>query len=99
MSSSAVVSRGGRPDLAADRLPYVTAPTLLLVGGRDREVLELNRRAAAMLRCPHRLEVVEGAGHLFEEPGHARAGRASWPPSGSALYLSSSEPRLAAAGG
>jgi predicted phosphoribosyltransferase/predicted alpha/beta-hydrolase family hydrolase len=65
----AVVSRGGRPDLAADRLPYVTAPTLLLVGGRDPEVLELNRRAAAMLRCPHRLVVVEGAGHLFAEPG------------------------------
>jgi putative phosphoribosyl transferase len=65
----AVVSRGGRPDLAADRLPYVTAPTLLLVGDRDPEVLELNRRAAAMLRCPHRLVVVEGAGHLFAEPG------------------------------
>ena len=65
----AVVSRGGRPDLAADRLPYVTAPTLLLVGGRDPEVLELNRRAAAMLRCPHRVIVVEGAGHLFAEPG------------------------------
>lgn len=65
----AVVSRGGRPDLAADRLPYVTAPTLLLVGGHDPEVLELNRHAAAMLRCPHRLEVIEGAGHLFSEPG------------------------------
>ena len=65
----AVVSRGGRPDLAADRLPYVTAATLLLVGGRDREVLELNRRAAAMLRCPHRLDVIEGAGHLFSESG------------------------------
>ncbi|MDQ2895945.1 MAG: phosphoribosyltransferase [Actinomycetota bacterium] len=65
----AVVSRGGRPDLAADRLPYVTAATLLLVGGRDPEVLELNRRAAAMLRCPHSLVVVEGAGHLFGEPG------------------------------
>ena len=57
------------PTWPRDRLPYVTAPTLLLVGGRDREVLELNRRAAAMLRCPHRLEVVEGAGHLFAEPG------------------------------
>jgi len=65
----AVVSRGGRPDLAADRLPYVSAATLLVVGGRDPEVLELNRRAAAMLRCPHRLIVVEGAGHLFAEPG------------------------------
>lgn len=65
----AVVSRGGRPDLAADRLPHVSAPTLLIVGSRDREVLELNRRAGAMLRCPHRLLVVDGATHLFEEPG------------------------------
>lgn len=65
----AVVSRGGRPDLAADRLPYVAAATLLVVGSHDPEVLELNRRAAAMLRCPHRLAVVPGAGHLFEEPG------------------------------
>lgn len=65
----AVVSRGGRPDLAADRLAHVSAPTLLIVGSRDPEVLELNRRAARMLRCPHRLTVVEGAGHLFEEPG------------------------------
>jgi pimeloyl-ACP methyl ester carboxylesterase len=47
----------------------VRAPTLLLVGGRDLEVLELNRQAAAMLRCPHQLLVVKGAGHLFEEPG------------------------------
>jgi putative phosphoribosyl transferase len=66
---AAVVSRGGRPDLAGDRLPSVTAPTLLIVGGRDPEVLELNRSAAAALRCPHDLVVVEGAGHLFEEPG------------------------------
>jgi putative phosphoribosyl transferase len=65
----AVVSRGGRPDLAADRLSNVTAATLLLVGDRDPEVLALNRSAAEMLRCPHRLIVVEGAGHLFEEPG------------------------------
>jgi putative phosphoribosyl transferase len=65
----AVVSRGGRPDLAADRLPYVTAPTLLIVGSHDPEVLELNHRAAMMLRCPHQLAVVEGAGHLFAEPG------------------------------
>ena len=65
----AVVSRGGRPDLAADRLPDVTAPTLLLVGGRDAEILELNRRAASMLCCEQRLVVVEGAGHLFTEPG------------------------------
>jgi len=66
---SAVVSRGGRPDLAAQSLPHVAAPTLLVVGGLDPEVLALNRDAAALLRCPHRLIVVEGAGHLFEEPG------------------------------
>ena len=67
---SAVVSRGGRPDLAEGRLGLVTAPTLLLVGGRDDVVLDLNRRAAARLtRCEHRLVVVPGATHLFEEPG------------------------------
>ena len=66
---SAIVSRGGRPDLAGDRLHDVTAPTLLIVGGADTEVLELNRRSAALLRCPHRLVVVPGAGHLFAEPG------------------------------
>ena len=66
---AAVVSRGGRPDLAADSLPSVASPTLLIVGGRDPDVLELNRHAAAQLRCPHDLVVVEGAGHLFEEPG------------------------------
>jgi putative phosphoribosyl transferase len=65
----AVVSRGGRPDLAAAALPLVRCPTLLLVGGHDDEVLELNRRAAARLTAPHRLEVVAGASHLFEEPG------------------------------
>lgn len=69
----AVVSRGGRPDLAADRLPYVTAATLLIVGSLDPDVLALNQRAAAMLRCPHRLAVVEGAGHLFAEPGTLEA--------------------------
>jgi predicted phosphoribosyltransferase/pimeloyl-ACP methyl ester carboxylesterase len=65
----AVVSRGGRPDLAEDRLESVTAPTLLVVGGHDRAVLELNRQAAAHLRCPHEIRLVPGAGHLFEEPG------------------------------
>ena len=66
----AVVSRGGRPDLAGDRLAAVRSPTLLIVGGRDGEVLELNRSAAARLvRCEHRLVVVPGATHLFEEPG------------------------------
>ncbi|WP_190015854.1 phosphoribosyltransferase family protein [Streptomyces lucensis] len=66
---AAVVSRGGRPDLAGPRLPDVTAPTLLIVGGADPLVLDLNREAAARLHCEHRLEVVPGATHLFEEPG------------------------------
>ena len=66
---SAVVSRGGRPDLAAPRLGEVLAPTLLIVGGLDAEVLMLNRRAQRQLRCPNDLEVVTGATHLFEEPG------------------------------
>ncbi|MGW7200290.1 phosphoribosyltransferase family protein [Streptomyces chryseus] len=65
----AVVSRGGRPDLARPRLGDVRAPTLLIVGGRDTLVLDLNRRAQAELRCENRLEVVPGATHLFEEPG------------------------------
>lgn len=65
----AVVSRGGRPDLAIDRLPQVVAPTLLIVGSEDPEVLELNRHAAAQLRNEHQVVVVEGASHLFEEPG------------------------------
>jgi putative phosphoribosyl transferase len=65
----AVVSRGGRPDLARPRLGEVRAPTLLVVGGRDDIVLDLNREAARHLRCEHRVEVVPGATHLFEEPG------------------------------
>jgi putative phosphoribosyl transferase len=65
----AVVSRGGRPDLAMDYLPAVQAPTLLIVGGYDDVVLELNRRALRLLRCPKELVVVPGATHLFEEPG------------------------------
>lgn len=69
----AVVSRGGRPDLAANRLGDVHAATLLIVGSRDPEVLALNRRAADLLGGPHRVEVVEGAGHLFEEPGTLEA--------------------------
>ncbi len=64
----AVVARAGRPDLVADRLPLVAAPTLLVVGSRDPEVLELNRRATTLLRCPHKLVVIEGATHLFAEP-------------------------------
>jgi putative phosphoribosyl transferase len=70
---SAVVSRGGRPDLAADQLPAVVAPTLLVVGSADPEVLELNRRAAERLGGRHELQVVPGAGHLFEEPGALEA--------------------------
>lgn len=65
----AVVSRGGRPDLAAPKLGAVRAPTLLVVGGADETVLELNQQARAALRCPAELVVVPGATHLFEEPG------------------------------
>jgi putative phosphoribosyl transferase len=66
---AAIVSRGGRPDLAGPRLAAVTAPTLLIVGGLDTAVLDLNRRAAADLHCDHDLVIVPGATHLFEEPG------------------------------
>ena len=66
---AAVVSRGGRPDLAGDALGRVVAPTLLIVGGNDDVVLELNRAALAKLRATARLEVIPGATHLFEEPG------------------------------
>jgi putative phosphoribosyl transferase len=66
---AAVVSRGGRPDLAADRLSQVRAPTLLVVGGDDPQVLDLNRRAQRRLTAENRLAVVPGATHLFAEPG------------------------------
>jgi len=67
---SAVVSRGGRPDLAGDALPAVRAATLLIVGGDDEVVIRLNREAFAQLAAPvKRLEIVPGASHLFEEPG------------------------------
>jgi putative phosphoribosyl transferase len=68
-SIRAVVSRGGRPDMAGECLERVTAPTLLIVGGADRTVIALNEQAAARLRAPHRMEIVPGATHLFEEPG------------------------------
>jgi putative phosphoribosyl transferase len=69
----AIVSRGGRPDLARGRLDGVRAPTLLIVGGRDEAVLEMNREAAQQLRCEHRIAIVPGATHLFEEPGTLEA--------------------------
>src|SRR6266516_6873217 len=65
----AVVSRGGRPDLAGDALPRVQAPTLLIVGGNDDIVIELNEMARDQMRCKVKLEIVPGATHLFEEPG------------------------------
>jgi putative phosphoribosyl transferase len=66
---AAIVSRGGRPDLAGEYLPRVTAPTLLLVGSLDWDVLQLNRQAQSMMTCEARLTMIEGATHLFEEPG------------------------------
>jgi pimeloyl-ACP methyl ester carboxylesterase len=66
---AAVVSRGGRPDLAGPVLSQVECPTLLIVGQRDRQVVELNRLAREQLHCETRLEIVPGATHLFEEPG------------------------------
>jgi putative phosphoribosyl transferase len=65
----AVVSRGGRPDLAAHQLPLVKAPTLLIVGSLDYEVIQLNELAFSLLRCHKELKIVEDATHLFEEPG------------------------------
>ena len=66
---AAVVSRGGRPDLAGEALPRVQAPTLLIVGGNDDVVIELNEQARDQMRCEVKLEIVPGATHLFEEPG------------------------------
>jgi putative phosphoribosyl transferase len=65
----AIVSRGGRPDLAEPYLPHVKAPTLLIVGEHDEEVIKLNRTAAGLLTCRKRIVIVPGATHLFEEPG------------------------------
>jgi dienelactone hydrolase len=78
---AAVVSRGGRPDLAGPSLPYVEAPTLLIVGGRDTAVIEMNRQAMARMRATASLEIVPGATHLFEESGaleRVAAAAASW---------------------
>jgi putative phosphoribosyl transferase len=66
---AAVVSRGGRPDLAGHALPHVIAPTLLIVGGEDHDVIEFNRHALERIPAETRLEIVTGATHLFEEPG------------------------------
>jgi putative phosphoribosyl transferase len=66
---AAVVSRGGRPDLAGEALPHVKAPTLLIVGGHDEPVIQLNEQALARLRCEKRMEIVPAGTHLFEEPG------------------------------
>ncbi len=65
----AIVSRGGRPDLASSALPAVQAPTLLLVGSNDTQVIELNRLAYSLLRCEKHMEIIPGASHLFAEPG------------------------------
>ncbi|HXP35410.1 MAG TPA: alpha/beta fold hydrolase [Chthoniobacterales bacterium] len=65
----AVVSRGGRPDLAGDALPKVKAPTLLIVGGEDHVVIELNEQARVQMTCECKIDIVPGATHLFEEPG------------------------------
>jgi dienelactone hydrolase len=90
----AIVSRGGRPDLAGPALGLVRAPTLLIVGGNDGPVIELNRAAFAQLRCEKDLVIVPGATHLFEEPGAleqvARLAR-DW----FARYLAASSPRTA----
>jgi putative phosphoribosyl transferase len=67
--AAAVVSRGGRPDLAGDALERVQAPTLLIVGSLDTQVIELNQHALARLHCEKALSIVPGASHLFEEPG------------------------------
>ena len=72
-SIRAIVSRGGRPDLAESYLPSVTAPTLLIVGGDDEPVIEMNRAAYRLLSCTKRLVIVPGASHLFEEPGTLEA--------------------------
>jgi dienelactone hydrolase len=82
----AVVSRGGRPDLAGEALDRVRAPTLLIVGGADRQVLRLNEDVAEAMSAPHQLRVVPGASHLFSEPG-ALEQVATWAASWFAAYL------------
>jgi len=80
-SVAAVVSRGGRPDLAGHALPLVSAPTLLLVGGNDADVEDLNRQAMELMTCERKLVIIPGATHLFEEPGtldHVAVLAADW---------------------
>ena len=81
MAIRAVVSRGGRPDLAGRSLREVASPTLLIVGSLDGEVIELNREAFEKLKCEKKMEIIEGASHLFEEPGtleKAASSAVSW---------------------
>jgi putative phosphoribosyl transferase len=94
----AVVSRGGRPDLAGPALPRVRAPTLLIVGGKDVQVIELNEEALRLLRCEKDLVIVPGATHLFEEPGALDevAGLARW---WFLRHLTQTTPRVAGVGG
>jgi dienelactone hydrolase len=73
LRTSAVVTRGGRPDLVAEYLRDVRAPTLMTVGGNDADVVELNRRAGEAMRCVHRLDVLPGSTQRFEEPGALEA--------------------------
>ncbi|HLF41281.1 MAG TPA: phosphoribosyltransferase, partial [Acidimicrobiia bacterium] len=97
---AAVVSRGGRPDLAGPFLAAVRAPTLLIVGGWDDVVLDLNRAAQAQLRCENHLAVVPGATHLFEEPGTLQAAAAlarDWFVSHLAAAAQPAKPRAGAA--
>ncbi|GGI88083.1 dienelactone hydrolase family protein [Legionella impletisoli] len=69
MTVKAVVSRGGRPDLAGEYLAQVETPTLLIVGGLDDVVIDLNKQAISQMHCENKLEIIPGATHLFEEPG------------------------------
>ena len=87
---SAVVSRGGRPDLASEMLCKVQAPTLLIVGGKDRVVIDLNEKAVTQMRCIRELKIIPGATHLFQEPGtleHVADAAAGW----FSTYLRSSQ--------
>lgn len=94
---AAVVSRGGRPDLAKDTLNKVQAPTLLIVGGKDRVVIDLNEKAVKQMRCIRQLQIIPGATHLFEEPGaleQVADAASGW----FLTYLQSSQPRQKIAG-